>query len=99
MQSVRLKRSHEFDGKTHTEISLDFNALTGSDIINAERQFLVNGANQAISVKEFSKEFQVYIAARAAKLPVEFFLGLSVPDFTQITLKVQNFFLEADSEN
>lgn len=99
MVIINLKKPFDFDGKGYSEIRLDFDSLSGADIIGAERQFFANGANQSISIKEFSKEFQAYIAARAAKLPVEFFFALSVQDFTQVTLKVQNFFLEADLED
>ena len=96
-EKIKLVRPVDFDGRTYMEIDLDLESLTGHDLISAERQFLANGANQSIAVKEFSKEFQAYVAARAVSVPVELIFKLSAPDFSLVTLKVQNFFLDADS--
>lgn len=84
-----------FEGKEYKEISLDLDALTGADMLLAERQFnAIEGNNQTfVPVKELSKEFQSIIAAMAAKLPFEFMKALPANDFAKVTTQVQNFLL------
>lgn len=94
METYKLRTPKLFDDVERKEIQLDLEGLTGEDIISAERQFLASGNNDANPLKEFAKEYQILLAARAAKLPVEFFHSLSAKDFTAITIKVQNFLLE-----
>lgn len=92
---ITLKKPIEFEGQKHNEINLDFDSLTGADILTAEQMYtrsnLSNAGNMA---KEFSKEYQIHVAARAANLPVELFLKLGALDFSVITVAVQNFFLD-----
>ena len=98
MGVYKLRKPIEFEGKTYTEINLDLESLNGGDILAVGRQFGLVEANQTVLIKEYNKEYQTYVAARASKLPAELFFELSAIDFSVVTIKVQNFFLEADSE-
>lgn len=94
----RLIKPIQFDGETIEEINLELDSLKGNDLLLVERQFLAMGdQNQAMMLKELSKEYQVVVAARAAKLPVEFFQEISAKDFSRITMQVQNFFVDGES--
>ena len=97
MEKIELHKPVEFDGESFTEISLDLDGLTAGDMINVERQYNSLAAeNATMFSKELSKEYQLITAARAAKMPLEFFYLLSARDFTRITVRVQNFFTGAD---
>lgn len=94
MAVFKFSKPVEFDGEKVESINLDLDSLTGQDMMMIERQFLsLSRENQANLMKEFSKEYQILIAARAAKLPVEFFSSIGARDFSGITIHVQNFFL------
>jgi len=94
-----LKNPIEFDGEQVTEINLTLDALNGQDIINVDRQFFLSSqANQAVQLKENTKEYQMLIAATAASKPIEFFTMLKIKDFNEICFKVQRFLLYGDLE-
>lgn len=89
-----LSRVVNFEGKEYSELNLDFDALTGNDVIQAERQLVaMNQHNSVIPVKELSKEFLAVILAKAAKVPVELINSLSAKDFSKATVLAQNFLL------
>lgn len=96
MEKYKLQRPIEFDGKLYTEIEYDFESLSGEDMISAERQYLSYEYNQSNSLKELSKEYQILLFSRAAKLPKEFFDKLSSKDFQKLTIKMQIFLLKTD---
>ena len=60
----------------------------------AEKEARAMGDKTA--VPELSKQYLATVAARAAKVPVEMIMGLPAKYFTQITLKVQSFFVPED---
>lgn len=96
MPLIKLEKPIDFEGERITEINLDLDGLTGTDIINAERE--ASPMIQVHTAKELTKEFQVLIAARASKRPKELFLKLGARDFARVTLTVQNFFIGSESE-
>ncbi|RXZ84582.1 phage tail assembly protein [Paenibacillaceae bacterium] len=97
MENYTLLRPIDFEGERVTEISYDLESLNGGDMLAIERQFLnTSNGNQYIMVKETTKEFQVYVLAKAAGKPVEFFFALKAQDFSQLTMRVNNFFIEAE---
>lgn len=88
-----------FQGKEIKEISLDLAALTGMDMIAAEREFIRSMPdNERVALKELSKEYQTLVAARASNMPVEFFDQLGLKDFSRVTIGVQRFLLESELE-
>lgn len=97
-KTFTLLKPITFQGKEVKEIELDLAALTGMDMIAAEREFIRSAPdNERVSLKELSKEYQTLMAARASKMPVEFFDQLGLKDFSRVTIKVQRFLLELES--
>ncbi|GAV24810.1 hypothetical protein ciss_07430 [Carboxydothermus islandicus] len=92
MGKIIFSKPCVFEGKEYTEIILDFESLTGQDLINASNQARALGDNSP--VLELSKTYLAVIAAKAAKVPVDMILALPAKDFTNVTLSVQNFLLE-----
>ncbi|WP_051775871.1 phage tail assembly protein [Paenibacillus tyrfis] len=85
----------EFEGEHYSSFKLDFERLSGDDIIVCERQYQARQPDFTY-VKETSKEYQSYIVARAAGVQVELIRKLSASDFSRVTLRAQNFLLGSD---
>jgi len=91
-KKVELSKPYSFEDKEYTKLELDFDSLTGQDVINAEKK--VRALGDSSPVAEFSKTYQAVVAAKAAKVPVDLIMKLPAKDFTRITILVQNFLLE-----
>ncbi|GIO08012.1 hypothetical protein J31TS6_40400 [Brevibacillus reuszeri] len=87
----KLRRPFVFDGQTFTELKLDFDSLTGNDLIECERKAAVR--KDTSYMKETSKTYAAIVAARAANVPEEMVFKLPAKDFTRLTVLVQNFLL------
>lgn len=87
-----LRRPFTFEEREVKELILDFERLTGEDILQAERRYYAE-AVVAVPAKELSKAFQAYIVASAANVPVELVRAMPAKDFTSVTLDAQNFLL------
>ena len=87
-----LRRAWSFEGQEVKELDLDFERLTGEDIISCERQYMQQeGASMLF--KDANKEYQAYVVARAAKVPVELIRALPAKEFSLVTLRAQRFLL------
>lgn len=89
-----LRRPLIFEEKTYTNLLLDFDMLSGDDLISIDRRFIAETAGQSVGyVKEFNKEFQAYVVAAASGHPIELIKKLSLKDLSAVTLRAQNFLL------
>ncbi len=95
---VKFAKQITFEGKEYTELHLDLPSLTGNDIELAEVQFISQNPQIAAQtpLKEMSKGFQAILAAKAAKVPVEFIKSLPASEYSKITTKVQVFLLKGE---
>ncbi|OBZ08253.1 hypothetical protein A7975_27360 [Bacillus sp. FJAT-26390] len=95
MNKYVLSKPVDFDGEIFKELDLDFDSLTGEDILSAERQFNAIAAKtrDVVSMKETSKSYLSLVAARAAKVAPELMNKLSAKDFSKVTVLAQNFLL------
>lgn len=84
----QLKKSFVFEGKEFSEIDVPIEDLTGADIesIWSEMEALTN-SGQKIHQSTVWK----YFAARASKLPIEFFGKMSGVDYMALSMKVWPF--------
>lgn len=89
---ITLSKVVSFEGNEYKELSLDLDGLTGSDLLKAEREFVVTGG--VANVPELSKGFLAIVVARAAKVPIDLIHALPAKDFSRVTIEVQNFLLE-----
>ncbi|ABO49748.1 hypothetical protein Dred_1214 [Desulforamulus reducens MI-1] len=92
---IIFKKPFNFEGKDYMDLDLDMDALTGRDLINANKEAVALG--DASPVNEFSKTYLAAVAAKAAKVPVDMILSLPASDFTSLTLQVQNFLFGMES--
>lgn len=84
---LRLSKPYIFEGKSYESVDLSrLNELTLTDMVSVERKVrgtsLSGGSNLLI---EMTLIYACHLAATAANLPVEFFLGLPIVD--SMTLK------------
>lgn len=88
---IKLSKPFIFEGKEYTELKLDFDALTGRDMINAEVEAKAIAGPSPVA--ELSKSYLAVIAAKSAKVPVDLIMALPAKDFSKVTIEVQNFLL------
>ncbi len=93
---IKLKKPYRFDGKEYTEIDLSgLEELTAADMIALENQY--DRKSPGINVMpEVKVGYAVMMAARAAKLPVEFFNGLPPKDAMKVKNRVMGFLFGSD---
>lgn len=98
VEKITLRKPVEFDGKTHRQLKLRLDDLTGVDIEDAEVQFMSMNPQVAATtpLKEMSKGFLSIVAAKSMGMPVEFVRRLSAPDYSKVTTTVQIFLMSGD---
>lgn len=91
---VALSKPLSHKGQSLDEIELKLEEMTGRDLLEVETQMNAEGK---FLVTDFSKAYQLRIAAKAARIPVEVLEGLSARDFTKVVSAVQLFLVGSDS--
>lgn len=89
--TVTLTKALKVKGKDTTSISLDFEKITGNDLLKAEKEARAMG-DQSPSVF-LSMTFQAVIAAKLIGVPPDDILALPAQDFRNIVFPVANFLL------
>lgn len=93
--AVKLSKPYEFEGSTFTEVDLSgLEKLTTRDMLAADKH-LSRGGNISV-MPELTLDYALFLAARAAELPIEFFMGLSPRDAVKIKNRVTNFLYGAE---
>lgn len=90
---IEFKTPYNFEGKEYNEVELDLDSLTGKDFNDLTRQ--LKGSGWFAPIPAADPEFCMHIAARAAKLPLEFFESLPVGAYGVTVQKVSNFLMSA----
>lgn len=92
---VVFAKPYTFEGKTYEKVDLSgLDNLTASDMIAANR--VLDRTGSFTFLPEMSLEYACIIAAKAAKLPVEFFKGLHPKDAVKVKNRVTAFFYGTD---
>ena len=90
---VEFKKPFCFEGKEYTSVDLSGKEeLTGMDMQEVEKMLRARGISSFHA--DFAAEGALFYAARAAKLPIEFFYALPLKEARKVKVRVQNFFLE-----
>lgn len=89
--TITLTKALKVKGKDTTSISLDFDKITGNDLLKAEKEARAMG-DQSPSVF-LSMTFQAVIAAKLIGVPPDDILALPAQDFRNIVFPVANFLL------
>ena len=93
---VKFKKPFIFEGKEYTELDLSgMDNMTGADMIAVNK--IMQRTSGGIDVMpEVSVEYAFYFAARAAKLPVEFFTSLPPKEAIKVKNRVMGFLFGSD---
>ncbi len=101
-QVYTLSRPIKFEDKTYTSLNLDFEKLTGADILAVDREI----KNKAMSTGSQSDlisfspgtdvKYQAAIVAKAAGVYIGLMEELSAKDFMRVCQRAQNFLLSMD---
>lgn len=91
-----LKKPLEYNGKTYTEFSFDFEKLTGKDSLLVEDELQRQGI--MVMVPTFNSTYLIKIAARACTETVgsDAFEAMGISDFNRLRNKVRNFLLTSE---
>lgn len=87
-----LKRQIDFEGKHYTEIDLrGLRTCTGKDYRDAERYMATQGMLTQ-PLEENSEPFTMFLASRAAGVPIELLEALDIRDIMAVKNRVSGFF-------
>jgi len=87
-----LKRPIDFEGKHYTEIDLrGLRTCTGKDYRDAERYMATQGMLTQ-PLEENSEPFTMYLASRAAGVPIELLEAMDIRDIMAVKNRVSGFF-------
>lgn len=95
MENYRIEftKPYNFEGKEYTEIDLSgLVNLTTADLMEVDKLF--NTSEYISPFPEMDSKYNCMLAARAAKLPIEFFYGLPIKDGRKVANIVKSFFQE-----
>ena len=91
MRKIILSKPIKKDGNKISELNLDFDKITGKEILAAEKETRLLGDSTPDAW--YSKTFQAVLAAKAANeaVIVDDVMNMAGPDFMQVTTLVSNF--------
>ena len=89
---VKFEKPFVFEDQEYGSLTLDVENLTGKDLLDASRETRAFG--DVTPLIELSKTYYAFIAAKAAKVPIELIWALPAREFSKVTVEAQNFLLE-----
>jgi len=94
---LKLKKPFTFEGKEYKEIDLSaLESWTCDDVVNVQKEYfkLIGADVNALDIAliEGNLEYCQYVAAKASKLPLDFFKRLPASNAGSLRALVLNFF-------
>lgn len=95
--TVMLSCPVTYENKTYTELSFDFDKLTGEDSLSIENELQAQG--KFVVAPTFSGEYLVRMAARActANIGQDLIRALPISDYNRIRSAARSFLLKSES--
>lgn len=84
--------------ETLSELVLDFDKLTGADVLAAERAMLQSGGGAPSVVRFLDASFQLSIAESASGIDAATLQSMGARDFVELLSQVQLFFMPTASD-
>lgn len=88
-----FKKPFEYAGRTYTELTFNFERLTGRDMVAIETEMQANSEYALAS--EISLNFQGKLAAKAAGIGSDVMEAMPLKDFNKITNAARSFLLDS----
>lgn len=98
METYKLKKPIQFEGKEIKELQLDFDSLIRADIDRAEKIYKLKEGNRGY-ISEVDKKYQIIIISFASGLPLEAFNSLGAKDYTQLCMAAYSFLALGELED
>ena len=94
--TIGFKKPVEYNGEKYTELTFDFESLTGKDGLEIENELAARG--KPLVIPAFSGEYLVRMAAKACSAPIgyDFFDIISLRDFNKIRSAARSFLLRSE---
>ncbi|WP_064606936.1 hypothetical protein [Streptobacillus moniliformis] len=86
---IKLSREYNFSGKTFNEFELDFDILTGKDMIALEKEYKVR--NKASIIKELEDSWALTVASKLIDVKYGDLLNLNANDYLKVINYVKSF--------
>ena len=87
-----FKKPFEYEGKTYSELTFNFEQLTGKDMVSIETEMQMN--NEYALAPEISRSFQAKMAAKAAGIGSDVLEAMPIKDFNRITNAARGFLID-----
>lgn len=87
-----FKKPFEYEGKTYTELTFNFERLSGRDMVSIETEMQMN--NEYALAPEISRSFQGKMAAKAAGIGNDVLEAMPLKDFNKITNAARSFLID-----
>lgn len=88
----KFKKPFEYGETTYTELTFNFECLTGRDMVSIETEMQMN--NEYALAPEISRNFQSKMAAKAAGIGSDVLDAMPLPEFNRITNATRDFLLD-----
>lgn len=90
---VKLSKPFKVGDKVYEEITLAFDALTGEDVLAAERKAMVAGGGMPVLNMRTSGQLHSQLAAAASGIDSDALVKLPAGDFVSLLDAVQSFLI------
>ena len=96
METIKLTQEYTFGAKTYKEFELNFDSLTGRDLILLENEYKERSKSSIL----IDQEDAWYITVESKVLDIKYgeLLKLNAKDFVQLVVTVRNFLLISDDD-
>ncbi len=94
--TIRLKEPVTYNGKEYTELTFDFDKLTGRDGLAIEEE--LSHLGKSVVAPVFSVEYLMRMAAKACTVTIgaDLFDKLTLRDFNRLRNKARDFLLQSE---
>ncbi len=88
---IALKKPLKVKGKETNTVTMDFDGITGNDLIEAERTLRAMNDNSPSAY--LSMKYHAILAAKLLGVPLDDVLEMNAVDFRNVTVAVAGFLL------
>lgn len=93
-RTIKLNTPIDVKGEQVKEVTLDFDAIRGRDLADAERSARADGETNPLI--NFSMKYQAAIVAKLIGVKYDDIMDLPAGDFNKLTLAVNNFLMSSN---
>ena len=96
METIELTQEYTFGAKTYKEFEINFDSLTGRDLILLENEYKERAKRSIL--KEQEDAWYITVASKVLDIKYGDLLKLKAKDFVQLVVTVRNFLLISDDD-